>query len=292
MMRIVYAVALLMPSATALHAQAQVRLEDGRRGTYSELHEGLRLGAASGDSVAALLKVTRPLVLWRRVRAVLADKAPWNDAVLVLTRLAQLPKSAVSDSAARLLKRIEAGTVQAPPARDPNDLTESLKTVVLASRRAAIGDAKLRDELLARAGTGRYGLSEAWMLGQLGGGTADSLAARFLAATSEGDKVRWLTLLSFSTDTALVPLLARVHAAPDSFAVPPRYGSRASDGLIWIGTRAAYKALGEARTVAKLRNVYADPALARGGYDFLANDSSAVISRTGRWIPEWLERLR
>ena len=35
----------------------------------------------------------------------------------------------------------------------------------------------------------------------------------------------------------------------------------------------------------------ADPRLGRGGYDFLANDSSAVISRTGRWLTDWLDAL-
>jgi len=31
--------------------------------------------------------------------------------------------------------------------------------------------------------------------------------------------------------------------------------------------------------------------LMRGGYDFLANDSSAVISRTGKWLTEWIATL-
>jgi len=37
--------------------------------------------------------------------------------------------------------------------------------------------------------------------------------------------------------------------------------------------------------------VYDDPALSRGGYDFLANDSSLVISRTGKWLDEWIAEL-
>jgi hypothetical protein len=82
-----------------------------------------------------------------------------------------------------------------------------------------------------------------------------------------------------------------VYAAPDSFGVPPRYGSRASDALLWIGTRGSLAALLDAREKARARGVYADPALSRGGYDFLANDSSAVISRTGKWLTEWIAEL-
>ena len=92
--------------------------------------------------------------------------------------------------------------------------------------------------------------------------------------------------------TAAVPLLARVYAAPDSFGVPPRYGSRASDALLWIGTRGSVQTLLEARDRARSRGSYADPRLEGGGYDFLANDSSAVISRTGRWLTEWIGRLK
>jgi hypothetical protein len=34
-------------------------------------------------------------------------------------------------------------------------------------------------------------------------------------------------------------LLARVLCRPDSFGIPKRYAIRASDGLLWIGTRDA-----------------------------------------------------
>jgi hypothetical protein len=47
----------------------------------------------------------------------------------------------------------------------------------------------------------------------------------------------------------------------------------------------------EARAAARARGVYAAPELGRGGYDFLANDSSAVISRTGKWLTEWIAEL-
>jgi len=86
--------------------------------------------------------------------------------------------------------------------------------------------------------------------------------------------------------------LARVYAAPDSFGVPKRYAIRASDGLLWIGTREALAALRDARSRARASGIYADSSLARGGYDFLANDSSSVISRTGKWLTVWIRELK
>jgi hypothetical protein len=147
-------------------------------------------------------------------------------------------------------------------------------------------------DILAMIPIRRYGLGEAWVLGRLGRAASDSVQARFLAEADPELKVRYLTLLSFSADTAAIPLLARVYAAPDSFGVPPRYASRASDALLWIGTRSSLAALLDAREQARARGVYAAPELSRGGYDFLANDSSAVISRTGKWLTEWIEELR
>jgi hypothetical protein len=60
---------------------------------------------------------------------------------------------------------------------------------------------------------------------------------------------------------------------------------------LWIGTRGSVQALLAARDRARARGSYADPSLQRGGYDFLANDSSAVISRTGKWLTTWMEEL-
>jgi len=120
----------------------------------------------------------------------------------------------------------------------------------------------------------------------------DSVVARFRSADSEEFRVRYLTLLSYFTTPRLIPLLAQVYVAPDSFGVPKRYAIRASDGLLWIGTRESLKALLDARAEARRRRVYGDSTLARGGYDFLDNDSSAVISRTGKWLTEWVEELR
>ncbi|HEY4649721.1 MAG TPA: hypothetical protein VIG95_11445, partial [Gemmatimonadales bacterium] len=127
--------------------------------------------------------------------------------------------------------------------------------------------------------------------GRLGAGAADSLADRFRTAGSDEFRVRYLTLLSYFTDPKLIPLLARVYTAPDSFRVPKRYAVRASDALLWIGTRESMQALLGAREEARRRGVYADSSLARGGYDFLANDSSTVISRTGQWLTAWIQSL-
>jgi hypothetical protein len=129
------------------------------------------------------------------------------------------------------------------------------------------------------------------MLGRLGPCAAEALGGRFLAATGEPDRVRWLTLLSFSREPSSIPLLERVYASPDSFGVPLRFANRASDGLLWIGTRESLEALRRARATARARGVYDAPSLARGGYDFLANDSSAVISRTGLWLDAWIAAL-
>ncbi|HEU4954934.1 MAG TPA: hypothetical protein VFT28_10190 [Gemmatimonadales bacterium] len=287
------ALALVACTALAHPAEAQVliRVGDPARATYSELHEGLRAGTPAADSVLRILAEKQPAVLWRRVQAALRDDAPWNDAPLALTRLAELRDRAYADSAGRLSERIEAGEVEAPAGQDPTDLLAPLRAVQLERERAVRGDAPVLNELLALIPTRQYGVGDAWVLGRLGHAASDSLQARFPAAEGAELKVRYLTLLSFSADTSAIPLLARVYAAPDSFGVPARYGSRASDALLWIGTRAAMTALLDARKQARGRGVYADPTLSRGGYDFLANDSSAVISRTGKWLTEWIAEL-
>ena len=281
---------LLLAAPAAGEAQVLIRVGDPTRATYSEIHEGLRAGTPAADSALGILRERRPAVLWKLVGAALRGERPWNDAPLALTRLAELRDPAFADSAARLSEAIEAGRVEAPPGQDPGDLLAPLRAVRLERERATRGDGAVLRELLALIPTREYGVGEAWVLGRLPG-AADSLQARFLSAEDTELKVRYLTLLSFSADTAAIPLLARVYAAPDSFGVPARYGSRASDALLWIGTRAALAALLEAREKARAGGAYADPSLGRGGYDFLANDSSAVISRTGKWLARWLEEL-
>jgi hypothetical protein len=284
--------ALLGGSAGRAEGQVLIRVGDPSRATYSELHEGLRPGTLAADSARAVLREKRPAVLWRRVLAALGGDAAWNDAPLALTRLAELRDRAYADSAGTLSRVIEAGKLDGPPGQDPTDLLAPLRAVELERARSVRGDAAVLREILAMIPTRQYGLGEAWVLGRLGRAGSDSVQAGFLAAADTELKVRYLTLLSFSADTAAIPLLARVYAAPDSFGVPPRYASRASDALLWIGTRSSLAALLDAREKARARGVYAAPELSRGGYDFLANDSSAVISRTGKWLTEWIKELR
>jgi len=129
------------------------------------------------------------------------------------------------------------------------------------------------------------------VLGRLGAGALDSVMSRFQSADTEEFRVRYLTLLSYFTDPKMIPLLSKVYVSPDSFGIPKRYAIRASDGLLWVGTKEAMRALAKARSRARARGIYADSTLSRGGYDFLANDSSAVISRTGKWLTSWIAEL-
>jgi hypothetical protein len=154
------------------------------------------------------------------------------------------------------------------------------------------GDQALLKDFLTRIPDGQYDLGDAWVFGRLGAGASDTLARRLLETSDQALRVRYLTLLSFSRDTSLIPLLVRIYVAPDSFGLPPRSGSRASDGLLWIGTRASMQALLEARARARDRGTYADPKLNHADLDFLGNDSSVAVSRTGLWITEWIKTLK
>jgi hypothetical protein len=276
-------------------AQVQVRVGVPGRATYSELHEGLRPGSRAADSVTAILRAKVPGPLWRNMRQTVEGKGDWNTALLSLTRLAELRSPAYADSAARLLRHLEsAGSVPFPndPGLKAEDLEPSLQAIVLERRRAVEGDSVVLADILARIPSKKYNHGDAWVLGRLGAGAADSVAARFRAADTEEFRVRYLTLLSYFTDRKLIPLLARVYVKPDSFGIPKRYAIRASDGLLWIGTRESLTALSDARERARTARTYADSSLARGGYDFLANDSSAVISRTGKWLTAWIRGLK
>lgn len=281
--------------AEAAGAQVQVRVGMAGRATYSELHEGLRRGTPAADSVRAILRAKAPGPLWRRMRRTVEGKGDWNSALLSLTRLAELRSPAYADSAARMLKHLEsAGSVPFPndPGLKAEDLEPSLQAIVLERRRAVKGDSVVLGDILARIPSKNYNHGDAWVLGRLGAGAVDSVAARFQAADTEEFHVRYLTLLSYFTDPKLISLLVRVYTAPDSFGVPKRYAIRASDGLLWIGTKESLAALRDARSQARTAGTYADSSLARGGYDFLANDSSAVISRTGKWLTTWIQELK
>lgn len=288
-------VATAMLHAGTLSAQVQVRVGEAGRATYSELHEGLREGTPAADSVLAISRSKAPGHLWRLMRRAVNGGGDWNSGLLALTRLAELRSSAYADSAARLQRRLETGESQpfpGNPGLTAEDLEPSLQAVLLERRRAVKGDSAVLADILARIPTRQYNHGDAWVLGRLGAGAVDSVASRFQAADSTELRVRYLTLLSYFTDPKLIPLLSRVYVAPDSFGVPKRYAIRASDGLLWIGTPASLRALLAARAAARTRATYADSNLVRGGYDFLANDSSAVISRTGKWLTTWLKELR
>jgi hypothetical protein len=287
-------VVLLLLVSTRAGAQVQVRLGDPARVTYSELHEKLQEGSPAGDSIVGILRAKNPRPLWRMMRAAVAGEGDWNHALVALTRLAELRSPAYADSAGRLLDylaKAEFPPFPSNPGLKAEDLEPSLHAIVLERRRQLKGDSVVLWEILERIPTRKYNHGDAWVLGRLGSGARDSVASRFQTAESEEFRVRYLTLLSYFTDPALIPLLSRVYVAPDSFGIPKRYAIRASDGLLWIGTREAVMALLEARTRARSLGIYADSSLARGGYDFLANDSSAVISRTGKWLTNWLIQL-
>jgi hypothetical protein len=287
-------VAVVLGASQPGTAQVQVRIGEPGRATYSELHEALKEGTPAADSMLAILGCKAPARLWQRMRAAIDGTGDWNSGLVALTRLATLRSRTYADSAAAFQRRLEQG--ESPPFPEnpglkAEDLQPSLQAIVLERRRGVEGDAAVLTDILARIPSKRYDHGDAWVLGRLGAGAADSVAARFRAADTEEFRVRYLTLLSYFTDPKLIPLLSRVYVAPDSFGIPKRYAIRASDGLLWIGTAASLKALLDARKEARVRRTYADSSLARGGYDFLANDSSAVISRTGKWLTTWVRRL-
>ena len=277
--------------ASPMAAQSQLRFGDSTRSNYSELHEALVEGKPAADTLIAILHSSDPKRLWRTARQALSDKRPWVDGLEALTRLAELTDAASADSAHKWRSSIQAGTLKAPPGIDVAEYDPALHAIELQRQRASKGDAALLGDLLTRVPSGNYDLADAWMSGRLRGGS-DSIAARFLAATDRQLKIRYLTLLSFATDTAQIPLLKRIYIAPDSLGVPPQLAVRASDALLWIGTRSSLQALLDARASAKARGIYDDPKLNHAELDFLANDSTYVIARTGKWITEWLKILK
>jgi hypothetical protein len=291
----VAATAMMLVSVSGVAgAQVQVRVGVPGRATYSELHEALRNGTPLADSVKTILRAKAPGRLWRQLGRTIEGKGDWNSALLSLTRLAELRSAAYADSAARMLRSLESGgSVPFPsdPGLKAEDLEPSLQAIVLERRRQVEGDSSVLADVLSRIPTRAYNHGDAWVLGRLGAGALDSVMSRFRTADSEEFRVRYLTLLSYFTDPRIIPLLAQVYVAPDSFGIPKRYAIRASDGLLWVGTRGALTALLQARSRARAQGTYADSALARGGYDFLANDSSSVISRTGKWLSAWVSEL-
>jgi hypothetical protein len=288
----VLAVLGLLGGAARGAAQVQVRLGDSTRVSYSEIHEALREGTPAADSVLAVLTARSSKTLWPLVRQAAEGKIEWNLGLLALNRIAELRERASADSVLRWRRRIVNQEIPPPPATELRDLLPGLRAVQLELMRKQRGDLALLRDLLPRISQEYYDLGDAWVFGRLGYGAADSVARRFLATDDRKLRIRYLTLLSFSSDTALIPLMARIYVAPDSFDLPLRSGSRASDGLLWIGTRRSIQGLLEARAAARARGTYADPKLNHADLDFLGNDSSVVISRTGRWLDEWLDVLK
>lgn len=282
----------LMILPAVLAAQVQIRLGDSTHATYSEIHEGLKPGTPAADSVQRVLSAPNARRLWPMVMQAAEGNLDWNMGLLALNRIAELREPKSLDSVIRWRKRIVDQEIPPPPATDLRDLLPGLRAVQLELTRKKTGDRALLEDFLTRIPDEHYDLGDAWVFGRMGAGAADTLAQRFLSATDQKLKIRYLTLLSFSSDTSLIPLLARIYVAPDSFGLPLRIGSRASDGLLWIGTRKSMQALLDARAAARARGTYADPKLNHADLDFLGNDSSVAVSRTGRWATEWVEVLR
>ena len=285
---------LLVSISAVAGAQVQVRVGVPGRATYSELHEGLRNGTPAADSVKTILRTKAPAPLWRQLGRTIDGQGDWNSALLSLTRLAELRSAVYADSAARMLRFLESGgSVPFPgdPGLKAEDLEPSLQAIVLERRRQVEGDSAVLADILRRIPVREYNHGDAWVLGRLDAGALDSVMSRFRSADTEEFRVRYLTLLSYFTDPKMIPLLSNVYVSPDSFGIPKRYAVRASDGLLWVGTKGAMRALLEARSLARAQKTYADSSLARGGYDFLANDSSSVISRTGKWLSAWVAEL-
>lgn len=283
---------LALAAARPAAAQVQIRLGDSVRATYSEIHEGLRDSTPAADSVRRILTAPTSRTLWPLVRRMMRGSVSWDVGMLALTRIAELREASSADSVRVWRRRIANHEVPPPPATDQADALPAFRAIELELARKRSGDAAVLQDLLPRIPGGDYDLGDAWVFGRLGDGAADTLAGRFLTASDPALRIRYLTLLSFSRDTVLIPLLARIYVAPDSFGLPLRIGGRASDGLLWIGTRPSLAALLAARDAARARGTYADPRLGHADLDFLGNDSSQVISRTGRWLTEWLGRLR
>jgi hypothetical protein len=280
--------------AGVAEAQVQFRLGVPGRATYSELHDGLRAGTPRADSMLRVLRIQSPRQLWRIARTAMDGNGDWNAGLVALTHLAELRSAAYADSARRLratLSQAEGPPFPHNPGLVPDDITPSLQAIILERRRVTKGDAAVLADILGRVASKQYDHGDAWVLGRLGAGAKDSLWARFRSADNEEFRVRYLTLLSYSTDPALIPNLASVYAAPDSFGLPKRYAIRASDGLLWIGTRESMQALLDARAAARARGVYDDPGLRHADLDFLGSDSSSVISRTGKWLTDWIQEL-
>jgi len=82
--------ALAVIGGRSAAAQIQIRIGDSTRTIYSEIHESLREGTPAADTVAAIMGEKKTAKLWPRIRDAFAGRRPYNDALLALTRIAEL----------------------------------------------------------------------------------------------------------------------------------------------------------------------------------------------------------
>ena len=261
-------VALFVPLVSVLAAshavaQVQIRIGDPARATYSELHEALRDGTPAGDSVEPSSASGKPARLWRRLHAAINGTGDWNSGLIALTRLAELRSRAYADSAARLKRRLEtAEGIPFPknPGLQADDIEPSLQAILLERRRAVSGDSAVLADILARIPTRKYDHGDAWVLGRLGAGAVGLGGRRGFSRRGPGvpGPLSDVALLLHRSraDPAHV---AGVCVRPTASAFRCGYGIRASDALLWIGTRESLQALLDARERARERGVYADP---------------------------------
>ena len=178
-------IGLVAPGASCGSAQVLIRVGEPGRATYSELHEGLSAGSPAADSVRSLLAEKDPPAssgggCRRRGQRL---TAPWNDAPLALTRLAELRIAGIRRQRGPAGGRHRSGESAGPARTGPG------RPAGAAPRRATGARprrARRRGgvEGIARVGSGRpdYGVGDAWVLGRLGRAASDSIQARFLAA--------------------------------------------------------------------------------------------------------------
>ncbi len=214
------------PRVRPAAAQVQVRVGDSTRAIYSELHEALKAGTPQADSVTAIQRSRSPARLWRLMRSALAGTGDWNSALIGLTRLAELRNRAYADSARQLRRRLEDAPFPpfpANPGLKAEDVLPSLQAIVLERRRAVQGDSAVLADILRRIPGKDYDHGDAWVLGRLKAGAADSVAARFRAADTEEFRVRYLTLAVVfhrpEADPTAGPDIRRAGQLPGSQAI-------------------------------------------------------------------------
>ena len=181
---------LLSLAAGPARAQVQVRLGVPGRANYSELHEALRPGTPSADTVRRIQRIRSPAPLWRMAWRRSAVPGDWHSGLIALTRLAELRSKAYADSARRLRADDRDRRGESVP-REPGPhapRTSCRRSRPSSSSAGAPSRATRRSSPTSSAGSEskQYEHGDAWVLGRLGAGAADSMVARFLSADSAG----------------------------------------------------------------------------------------------------------